>query len=129
MRLSILALLTASVLFAQDNPFTDDVKSGYNGIKSTLTKAVEKMPEENFSFKTVPAVRTYGEMVAHVADVQTLLCGIAKGEQKRGTAQGKTSKADLTAALKESFDYCDSVMNNMNDKEGAAKVKMFGRDL
>ncbi len=125
---SIFALL-ACVAFAQDNPFSTDVKASYNGIKITITKAAEKMPEENYSFKTVPAVRSYGEMVGHIADVQTALCGIVKGEQKKGTAAGKTSKADLQAELKASFAYCDAVFDSMTDKDGATKVKMFGRDM
>ena len=132
-RISILSLTIAcagsGVLSAQDNPFTADVKSSYNGIKGTLTKAAEKMPEENYSFKTVPAVRTYGEMIGHIADIQTLLCGLVKGEQKKGTAAGKTSKADLQAELKASFAYCDTVFDSMTDKDGATKVKMFGRDM
>jgi hypothetical protein len=70
------------------------------------------MPEENYSFRTTPQVRTYGEMIGHIADVQMMLCGMAKGEQKQGVSNGKTSKADLTAALKHSFDYCYSVYDS-----------------
>jgi uncharacterized damage-inducible protein DinB len=125
----LIACAVAGTLYAQDNPFTTDVKSSYNGIKTTLTKAAEKMPEESYSFKTVPAVRSYGEMIGHIADVQTALCGIVKGEQKKGTAAGKTSKADLQNELKASFAYCDAVFDSMTDKDGATKVKMFGRDM
>ena len=128
-RFSILTLMITGVVYAQDNPFTTDVKSSYNGIKMTLTKAAEKMPEESYSFKTVPSVRSYGEMVGHIADVQLALCGIAKGEQKKGTAASKTSKADLQNELKASFAYCDTVFDSMTDKDGATKVKMFGRDM
>jgi hypothetical protein len=123
------ALFMSAGVYAQENPFTTDVTGSYTGIKTSLLKAAEKMPEENYSFKTVPAVRTFGEMIAHVADVQTLLCATAKGEQKRGTAQGKTSKADLQKELQASFDYCDTVFKSMNDKDGSAQVKMFNRAL
>jgi hypothetical protein len=125
--LTVLALSSAAV-YAQ-NPFSADAKSIYTGIKNTLLKAAEKMPEANYSFKTTPAVRTYGEMVGHVADVQMMLCGMVKGEKANPVSTGKTSKADLIAALKSSFDYCDAVYNSMNDKDGAAMLKMFGRDL
>jgi hypothetical protein len=50
-------------------------------------------------------VGTSGEMIAHIADTQTVLCALVKG--KKNGAGGKTSKADLSAALKTSFDYCD----------------------
>jgi uncharacterized damage-inducible protein DinB len=125
--------LAAAVMFSQnkgaDNPFSADAKQSYTGIKSTLLKAADKMPEENYSFRTTPQVRTYGEMIGHVADIQMMLCGLAKGDQQKPVAAGKTSKADLTAALKQSFDYCDSVYDSLNDAGGATKVNMFGRQV
>ena len=128
--LIILAFIAAVTLSAQNaNPFSADAKQSYIGIKTTLTKAAEKMPEENYSFKTVPAVRTYGEMIGHIADIQVMLCGLVKGEQKRGDAASKKTKAELTAALKASFDYCDPVYDSMTDAAGAAKVTLFGRQL
>ncbi len=124
---TLLAALS-SPAYAQ-NPFSNDAKSSYTGIKNTLLKAADKMPEANYSFRTVPEVRTYGEMVGHVADVQMALCGMAKGEKAEPVSTGKTSKADLIAALKASFDYCDAVYNSMDDKNGSAIIKMFGRDM
>ena len=123
------ALSGTAALYAQGNPFSDDAKGAYNGIKNTLLRAADKMPEENYSFRTVPEVRTYGEMVGHVADIQVMLCGMVKGEQKQGDAASKKTKTDLISALKASFDYCDPVYNTMTDAAGAAKVKMFGREL
>lgn len=133
-RFAVLLILTgfagAGALQAQ-NPFSADAKSAYTGIKNTLTRAADMMTEENYSFSTVPGkVRTYGEIIGHIADVQLTLCGIAKGEQKTGDAEKtKKTKADLTAALKASFDYCDSVYDSMTDADAAAKVTMFGRQL
>ena len=132
-RLWTVTLLTAFVgavaLTAQDNPFSTDAKQSYTGIKNSITRAADKMPEANYSFKPVPEVRTYGEIIGHIADIQVMLCGLVKGEPKQGTAGTKTSKADLVAALKDSFDYCDSVYNSMTDATAAQKVKMFGREL
>jgi hypothetical protein len=123
-----LILSGAAGLRAQSNPISADAKGSYAGIKTNLLKAAAKMPEENYGFRTTPAVRTYGEMIAHVADVQMTLCAIAKGEKKpAGSAAGKTSKADLTAALQASFDYCDPIYNSMTDQAGAQTVPMFGR--
>jgi uncharacterized damage-inducible protein DinB len=128
---TLIASFSSAAALAQNapSPFSADAKQNYTGIKNTLLKAAEKMPEENYSFRTTPQVRTYGEIVGHIADVQIMLCAMAKGEQKQGVSSGKTSKADLTAALKQSFDYCDSVYDSMTDSAGAAKVSMFGRQV
>lgn len=110
------------------NPISNDAKTGYTSIKGILIKSLDKMPEENYGFRTVPPVRTYGEMILHIADVQMALCGMVKGEQKKADTAGKTSKADIAAALKASFDYCDPLYDGMTDAEGAKTVKMFGHD-
>jgi len=125
----VLSVSAAGWLFAQDNPFSGDAKQSYNGIKTTILRAADKMPEENYSFRTVADVRTYGEIIGHIADVQLALCGMVKGEQKQGDAGNKKTKAELISALKASFDYCDPIYNSMTDAAGAVKIKMFGREL
>jgi uncharacterized damage-inducible protein DinB len=119
------ALLGVAALNAQ-NPLSTDLKNSYTGIKSTITKAADEMSDADYSFKASPMERTYGEIVGHIADVQLALCGNANGEQKKGDAGTKTTKADLSAALKASFDYCDGVYNGLTDADAATKVTMFG---
>ncbi len=120
------ALLGAAALNAQ-NPLSSDAKNFYNGIKGTLTKAADEMPEADYSFKASPMERTYGAMIGHIADVQFALCGNAGGEEKKSDAEKtKTSKADLVAALKESFEFCDGVYNGLTDADAAKMVPLFG---
>jgi len=126
---TLTATLFATVLAAQNNPFSNDARQQYSLIKGSLLKAAEKMPAENYSFRTVPEVRTFGEMIAHVADAGLMMCGVVKGEKVTANARGKTSKADLVAALKASFDYCDPVYASMTDAAGAAQVKWFVFDM
>ena len=123
------AMLSVTLLNAQSNPFSTDARAHYALIKGSLLKAAEKMPEENYSFRTVPQVRTFGEMIAHVADAGLMMCGVVKGEKVTANARSKTSKADLVAALKASFDYCDPVYASMTDAAGAAPVKWFVFDM
>ncbi len=120
------ALLGAAALNAQ-NPLATDTKNFYNGIKGTLTKAADQMADADYSFKASPMERTYGAMVGHVADVQMALCSHAKGEDKMSDAEKtKTAKADLVAALKASFDYCDGVYDSLTDADASTMVTMFG---
>jgi uncharacterized damage-inducible protein DinB len=123
MFIALAALLTASGLPAQSNPFSDDARQTYALIKNSLLRAAEKMPEENYSLRTVPEVRTFGQMIAHVADAGFLMCAVVKGEQIKTSAASKTAKADLVAALKASFDYCDPVYASMTDAAAAAQVR------
>ena len=53
-------------------------------------------------------------------------CSAAKGEPRKINAASKTSKADLVAALKESFDECDSAFALMTDSTAVQMVKAGG---
>ena len=131
MRTLLLCLLaTAAVAVAQDNPLSAFNKRAYGQVKVWLLGSAEKMPEENYTFKPTDAVRSFGQVVGHVADAQYTFCSIALGEKNPAPKieQSKTSKADLTAALKDAFAYCDKAYGGMTDASGAQPVKLFGTD-
>jgi hypothetical protein len=124
----ILGMVGAVALRAQDNPISADARQSYALVKDSLLKAADRMPGADYSFRTVPQVRTFGEMIAHVADAQLLMCQVVKGEKTTANAQfkpPKTAKADLVVSLKASFDYCDPVYASMTDAAGIAKVTWF----
>jgi hypothetical protein len=99
-----------------------DIKQAYNGIKNNLTLAAEKMPEDGYGFQPTPEQRNFGGWVAHVADAQMTTCSRITGTQRALNAASKTSKADLIAALKESFAACDVVYNALTDANAADAV-------
>jgi len=126
--LCLTALAGLSVAQAQTGQLITELKQNYTGIKNNVTKGAEKMPEADYSFKATPQVRSYGEIITHIAEVQIMLCGMAKGEQKHVSNPKATSKADAEAALKEAFEYCDPVYNGLTEAAATEMVKMFGRD-
>jgi len=131
MRILSLCLLAATVAAAQDNPFSSFNKLAYGQMKLWVLGSAEKMPEENYSFKPADTVRSFGQIIGHVADAQYLFCSIALGEKNPGLKieQTKASKADLIAALKDAFAYCDKAYDAMTDASAAQTVKLFGRDM
>jgi len=91
------------------------IKQQYNAVKTNLLKAADVMPEDGYSFTPTPAERNFGGWVAHVADAQTGTCSRVAGAPKQINAASKTSKADLVAALKDSFATCDAVYDALTD--------------
>jgi len=136
----ICLLVAAATALAQEKPATtapspDNLlstfnKYAYGRLKDILLRSAEKMPEENYSFKPTDTVRSYRQIVGHVADAQYLFCSIALGEKNPApkVEQTKTSKADLVAALKEAFAYCDKAYDGMTDASATQMVKLFGND-
>ena len=117
-------LLSASCALAQQaNPFVSELKQFYTVRKGDLLKAVDRMPNDGYDFKPVPDMRTFGQLVAHIADAQMAFCSGASGQPRRLNAASMTSKADLTAALKASFDACDSVFESTTDAAATVMMK------
>jgi hypothetical protein len=116
-------------IYGQDNPFSVETKQQYESIKADLAGAADRMPVADYSFRPVAEVRSYAEIIMHIADVQFILCGLAKGEQKQGRPPADSSKEAVTAYLKSSFDYCNPVYDSMTDLAGAVKVKFLSREL
>lgn len=114
-----------------DNPFSTMNKRGYERTKGILLRSAEKMPEENYSFKPVDSVRSFGQIIGHLGDAQYLFCSTASGQKNPGLniEKTKTSKADLIAALKEGIAYCDKVYDSMTDAEAIQPVNFFGNNV
>ena len=70
-------------------------------VKGNIVKAAEKMPEESYGFKPSHDVRSFGELVGHVADAQYLFCSASMKEKSPapGVEKGLKTKAELVAAL------------------------------
>jgi uncharacterized damage-inducible protein DinB len=135
----VLAAAMTSPLHGQaGNPLSAGAKRTYGVIKGYITKAAAKMPEENYGFKPTPDVRSFGQLVGHIADANYGFCAAAGGEKAPmgGFEPGsvsiektKTSKADLEKALADSFAFCDKVHDGMTDAAGATMVKFLMGDL
>lgn len=136
-KLLVVFSLGAMQIFAQAsgsaskaNPLSASEKYMYGMTKDDILKSAQEMPEANYAFKPVDTVRTFGQLVGHVADGQYEFCSavIGDGKQSPGVEKNKTSKADLIQALQDAFAYCDQAYNNMTDAHAAEMVKFFGHD-
>ena len=124
------AAAPANAPSSQENSLSTHNKFGYLMMKRILLRSAEKMPEESYAFKPTEAVRSYGQIIGHLADSQYMFCSIALGEKNPapGIEKTKTSKADLIAALKDSFAYCDRSYDRMTDASATQTVKLMGMD-
>jgi uncharacterized damage-inducible protein DinB len=103
----------------------------YTMLSGMVVTAAEKMPEENYSFKPAADVRSFGQLVGHLADAQYYFCSQAAGESKPDSSaeKTKTSKADLVTALKDAVAYCGKVYSGMTDEKGGEMTKMMNMDF
>jgi uncharacterized damage-inducible protein DinB len=113
------------------NPITVSEKGLYSYLSSSVVAAAVKMPEENYSFKPTPEVRSFGQLVGHVADANYMFCSKVSGEANpsNGVEKTKTSKADLVAALKDAVAYCNKTFDGLTDAKGSEMTQLFSFHL
>jgi uncharacterized damage-inducible protein DinB len=132
MRLAATLLVSAAILAAQSatkNPIVDTSKMVFGIAKNDVLKSADKIPDDLWSFKPAPDVRTVGQLFAHIADGQYEFCTAAAEDKMAPKDIEKTAKtkADIVAALKTAFAYCDSAYAKMTDATAGQMVDFFGR--
>jgi len=125
---SLLGLALAAPAYAQGSgtyPLAAGAKATSDMVKGFITKAAEQMPENLYAFRPTADVRTFGQLVGHIADANYMICAAAAGEKAPagGFEKTKTAKADLTKALSDSFAYCDTVIAATTADNAAQMVR------
>jgi uncharacterized damage-inducible protein DinB len=113
---------------APANPLTADAREAWSFVKTIVLRAAEKMPEENYSFKPVPEVRSFAQLVSHIAFAQNSLCAQVRGVADPKVDFDKLDKAGLIAALKDSNAYCDATFESLTDAHASEQLKLWGKD-
>jgi hypothetical protein len=108
------AALACNTLYGQSGGVASEVKQAYESVKNNLMKTAEKVPEEDYSFKPTPDIRTFAEVMQHVISAQMHSCGAVAGEQKSIPSDLKTKSA-IVDGLREAFAECDKAYGLLTD--------------
>jgi uncharacterized damage-inducible protein DinB len=87
-------------------------------IRRNLAEAADAMPAGDYDFKPTPDVRTFAQIIGHVATANFMFCSQAKGEASPAAGNYERTATDKTAlvkALTESLAYCDEVYGATTD--------------
>jgi hypothetical protein len=117
-------LILSSALFSQtpNNPLTTDLKQAYESVKNNLHRAAEKMPEQDYSFKPTPEVRTFAEVLGHAATAEYHTCAALTGAEA-GSLPKAENKAAIISALNQASALCDKAFDSLTDSDAAEMVK------
>ena len=101
------------------NPISDAIRTVWNGAKRNMLGAAKVMPEAKYSFKAAETVRTYGQILAHVAGANYEFCAAARGEKPPFSEdhfeKTTTTPAAIAKALQDSMTYCDAAYSALTD--------------
>jgi uncharacterized damage-inducible protein DinB len=115
---------------ASANPISQALSNAWNSAKLNIRESAEQMPDAKYGFKATDAVKSFGEILAHVAGANYIYCSAAKGEaspfdEDHFEKTAKT-KADIQKAVNDAIAYCDPVYASLTDQSAAAMVARPG---
>jgi len=128
-----MSLVLTGLLSAQDrrpldtaNPVSMAITNAWHSARRNLTESADQMPEADYAFKPVDSVRTFGQIVAHVAGASYVYCSAARRE-KSPFSEGDfektaTTKAAIVKALADSNAYCDAAFDALTDASAGELV-------
>lgn len=116
---------------APANPVSDSIRAGWNTAKRNMLGSAKVMPADKYGFKPVDTVRTYGQLLAHVAGANYVFCAAARGEKSPHAEEefekSATTAAAVSKALQDSIAYCDTAYSALTDaKAGEIVNGAFG---
>lgn len=126
--LAMMMTLGTAMLSAQtpqpsaNTGYTASVRSRWNAIKRNVAGSAQAMPEAGFAFRPTPDVRTFGELLGHLANEHYIFCSQMKGETNPHAAvdfEKKTTKAEFVKDINDSIAYCDQAYAAMKDEPKA----------
>ena len=113
-------------------PVGDALRSSWDGAKKNIRESANVVPEAVFSFSPVPGtVRTFGQIVGHVAGANYVFCSAAKGEKsphEEAAFESLATKAALLKAWDDSVKYCDTAFQGLTDRSATETIDLpFGQ--
>ena len=95
-------------------------------IRRNLIESAEAMPAAEYAFKPTPQVRSFAELLGHVAVANFLFCSMAKGEPPPSMVNFERTVSDkpgLVKAVSDALSYCDGVYKETTDANANQAVK------
>jgi uncharacterized damage-inducible protein DinB len=113
---------------AAANPVSQSIREAWSGAKRNLTESAEQMPEPDYAFRPTDQVRTFGQILAHVAGANYVFCSAARGEkspfEEDQFEKNAKTKAEIVKALNDSITYCDAAYVGLTDRTAGETITM-----
>lgn len=128
-----LALALALPLAAQmkgpdpkENPVAATSAQLYMQVAGNITKSIEKMPADKFSYKPIDTVMPFSEFIGHLVDANMNFCTAITGGTRPASIRKEADKEKLAAAWKNAMDECTKAWSMTTDKS-MGEMKTMGK--
>lgn len=108
------------------NPLSQSIRDLWEEAKRNLAGSAKVMPDDKYGFRPVATVRTYGEILAHVAGANFVFCAAARGEKsphaEDAFEKSAKTRAQIVKAVDDSVAYCDAAYRALTDRTAVEMV-------
>ena len=125
----ILISAAAAQPLAAQNAMADELRRQWAASRRQMVGIAEAMPADKFGFRPTAEVRSFGEIINHVAGEGRMEMEVVVGAQPGDPNRYESLKdrAEIVRALSEFFDYGTSVLANMTDQQALEAVTLRER--
>ena len=110
---------------AQDSALLGPLKQQWENIRRNVVGTAEVVPEDMYSFRPTPEVRSLREQLIHIVEENYFFMGMVSGEREQPPGNLQT-KAQIIQALNDSYDYGAQVLDGLNDSTAMEAVPLMG---
>ncbi len=121
-------VLLPSLAAAQSAPLADALRKNEERSAKNLTAAAEEFPADKYGYKPTPSQMSFGHIVVHLAEGNDFFCGAIAGTKApdRSKVDSTAAKDALVSRLKETFDFCNKTLANLDDSKIGEELPFFG---
>lgn len=127
-----LCLLLASGFHGPQRASIAQMTTDWERAKNYTKEYLDAMPDDGYAFKPTPEIRSFADVMLHLADANYNFLAAASGKASpmqgsmEKTATDK-SKAGVTKAVMDSYDFVLASLKGLNDGQLGESVKVFNR--
>ena len=125
----ITILAAAAQPLAAQNAMADELRRQWAASRRQMVQIAEAMPADKYGYRPTPEVRSFGEILNHVAGEGRMeleaVGGAQAGDPNR--YESLDDRTEIVRALSEFFDYGTSVLADMTDQQALESVTLRER--
>ncbi|MBX2821205.1 MAG: DinB family protein [Rhodothermaceae bacterium] len=111
------------------DPMIETLQATNDYVRAMIVTSANQMSEDDYAFSPASEVRSFGQLLTHIAETNYFFCSTAKGEQapQSAASESMTNREDIIKTLSNSFDYCDAIYNSAEKVNPDNQIEFMGQ--
>jgi DinB superfamily len=120
-----LSMVAAIAAAAQLRPTAQTVRGHFHSINRKVLEMAQDFPEDKYDYRLRPEMRSFGELIVHIAGGNVYAAKAGRGENVQWTdvdSKNYKTKAEIVALLEKTISEADATLASLKDESFAKTV-------